>query len=318
MKHRIKIICLILLLVVAAAPYGAGDEVKKPFHVTAKVKNEQINIGDRIKLDVIAENPAGLEILFPETPEELGDFSFIRSRPIRSGKWGAPRQEGREYVLSIYDTGTHVVPPIKVMYKNPDEDQWHVTESPQVPIEVMSVLTGEEKDIRDLKELVVFGIGRFWMIFLGAALLAVFIAAVWMLWRRKVKRAANESARIRFPHEIAYKQLKQLKKMDLPGQGRVKEYYTILSGIVRQYLESRFSLRAPEMTTEEFMKAAGKSPKIVDKHKKLLKDFLFHCDMVKFAKYGPTLLEMLDIFREAENFIDQTRLMEEEGEDRDG
>jgi len=113
-------------------------------------------------------------------------------------------------------------------------------------------------------------------------------------------------------HEIAYEQLKELKRMDLPGQGRIKEYYTILSDIIRHYLENRFLLRAPEMTTEEFIQEAGRSPKIGAEQKKLLKEFLSHCDMVKFAKYGPTLLEMLDSYREAENFIDQTRLVEKE------
>jgi len=42
-----------------------------------------------------------------------------------------------------------------------------------------------------------------------------------------------------------------------------------------------------------------------------LKDFLSQCDMVKFAKYGPTQLEMLDSFSSAERLVDQTKLVEE-------
>ena len=47
-------------------------------------------------------------------------------------------------------------------------------------------------------------------------------------------------------------------------------------------------------------------------HKELLKEFLSHCDMVKFAKYGPTPLEMLDTFSSAEDLVEQTREIEEE------
>ncbi|MFC1480537.1 hypothetical protein ACFL5Y_03735 [Candidatus Omnitrophota bacterium] len=100
--------------------------------------------------------------------------------------------------------------------------------------------------------------------------------------------------------------------MDLPGQGRIKEYYVRLSDIVRHYLEDRFSFRAPEMTTEEFMERVKNSSEMLKKHKELLGDFLSHCDMVKFAKYGPTSLEMLDSFQSAERLVDQTRIREEE------
>ena len=69
------------------------------------------------------------------------------------------------------------------------------------------------------------------------------------------------------------------------------------------------------MTTEEFMIALKASPEVASEHKKLLKEFLSHCDMVKFAKYGPTPLEMVDSFNSALNLVEQTRLVEEEEEE---
>jgi hypothetical protein len=95
--------------------------------------------------------------------------------------------------------------------------------------------------------------------------------------------------------------------MDLPGKGQVKEYYTRLSDIVRHYLENRFSYRAPEMTTEEFLSFVRGSSRLAGKHKELLADFLSKCDMVKFAKYGPTPIEILDSFKAAESLVEQTK-----------
>jgi len=108
-------------------------------------------------------------------------------------------------------------------------------------------------------------------------------------------------------HEIAYDDLRDLKMRGLPGQGRIKEYYIALSFIVRQYLENRFALRAPEMTTEEFLIAAKNRGEFSSELKALLKDFLLHCDLVKFAKYGPTPTEMDLSFESAKRLVDQTK-----------
>jgi hypothetical protein len=65
------------------------------------------------------------------------------------------------------------------------------------------------------------------------------------------------------------------------------------------------------MTTEEFLEAVKGSSELEQEHKEILKDFLSRCDMVKFAKYGPTPIEILDAFKAAERLIEQTREEEE-------
>ena len=53
--------------------------------------------------------------------------------------------------------------------------------------------------------------------------------------------------------------------------------------IIRRYLEDRFELRAPELTTEEFLTVAGTPVLLSHEHQKLLRDFLRQADLVKFA-----------------------------------
>ncbi|RKY41702.1 MAG: hypothetical protein DRP85_05295 [Candidatus Makaraimicrobium thalassicum] len=314
-RYVTYLICVFLLFsTTAGARSGADEKAEQALSITAALDRDKASIGDRIKLDVVAVNSAGFELSFPEVPDELGEFSFIESHPMRSGwgkvPWGQPPETGREYLVSIYDTGTYVIPPVRVKYRKPGESEWHVLESPQVPIEIVSVLTGEDTDIRDLKGLAVFGADPVRLIFV---LIVIFAAAavLWILWRRKVKKTGSgRIEKIKPAHEVAYEQLRQLKSMNLPEQGRVKEYYIRLSDIARHYLENRFSYRAPEMTTEEFLETIKRSPEMPNEHKKLLKDFLSHCDMVKFARYGPTSLEVLDSFGAAERLVDQTRIEE--------
>ncbi|MEA3489223.1 MAG: hypothetical protein U9R44_02625 [Candidatus Omnitrophota bacterium] len=307
----LKIFFVIFLFLTTISPAtGFGDSERGPFDITAKVDRNRINVGDRIKLGIIAEETGGLEVYFPETPEDLGEFTLVGSSPVEKGR-GKGRKVGREYIMSIYTTGTHVIPPVKVSYRQHGETQWQVVDSPQVPIDVVSLLTGEDKDIKDIKGLLVSGM-RLFLLVIILVLLLMAGAVSWALWHRKIVQAASEAAVERTAHEIAYEQLRQLKAMDLPGKGRIKEYYTRLSDIIRHYLENRFSLRAPEMTTEEFMEKLKRSPALIDEHKGLLKDFLSNCDLVKFAKYGPSPLEILDSFQAAERLVDKTRPEEEE------
>jgi hypothetical protein len=108
-------------------------------------------------------------------------------------------------------------------------------------------------------------------------------------------------------HETAFKALQELTNKAYIKTGKVREYYFELSDIVRHYVENRFQLRAPEMTTEEFL-ATLKDSKILNAEQKiLLKDFLSHCDMVKFAKYLPDEKESESSYESAKRFIDETK-----------
>ncbi|MBF0123028.1 MAG: hypothetical protein HQL21_06450 [Candidatus Omnitrophica bacterium] len=107
--------------------------------------------------------------------------------------------------------------------------------------------------------------------------------------------------------EIAYEKLDRLERSHLISEGRIKEYYEILSDIVRYYIEGRFSIRAPEMTTEEFMDKARCSTSLSDAQKVFLRDFLDASDMVKFAKFVPSFDQMKDTLRFARRFVDETK-----------
>ena len=53
-----------------------------------------------------------------------------------------------------------------------------------------------------------------------------------------------------------------------------------LSDVVRTYLENRFDMRAPELTTEEFLESVSDSPDLTRDHQTLLRQFLRQADLV--------------------------------------
>ena len=115
----------------------------------------------------------------------------------------------------------------------------------------------------------------------------------------------------RKPWEIALDALEDLRLKQYPASGIFKLFYSQLSDIVRHYLEDRFAIKAPEMTTEEFLIFAHTSTAISDGQKQFLRDFLNGCDMVKFAKYTPSVNDAQGNFDLAKKLVQETIVVED-------
>lgn len=314
MNTRAYIFAIIFIFAVFAFCFaGEGDDIPVIF---TEVNAETVEFGGRVNIEVFTDDAEGFEVIFPESLSELGDFSFIKSYPIKAGSVKG-HGSGMGYITGVYSTGTHVIPAIKIPYRKTGAPDIYDVYSQQITIEVTSLLTGEDKDIKDIKGLILFPANL--MIFLlifGILLLAAMIGGGYFWYKKNRNNEAERDRKDLPPHEIAYQELSRLRAKGLHSKGQVKEFYTILSDILRHYIEGRFSYHAPEMTTQEFILKMKESPRLRTEDKSRLKDFLTNCDMIKFANYSATPLEMLDSFKVVEDFVDQTRTIkpEEEGE----
>ena len=61
------------------------------------------------------------------------------------------------------------------------------------------------------------------------------------------------------------------------------------------------------MTTDEFLSNLKNTDLLRSEHKNLLRDFLSHCDMVKFARYHPEETETASSYESARNLVEQTK-----------
>ena len=115
LRKKILVLCSMIMFLAALAE-ASGD-----VEVTSSVEKKDFFIGERIKVEVEAKAPKGIEISFPEKPEETGDFSFIAVESLKQKAFSA-KKEGVVYVFSIYETGEHVIPPLKVKYRSKPEE----------------------------------------------------------------------------------------------------------------------------------------------------------------------------------------------------
>jgi hypothetical protein len=156
-------------------------------------------------------------------------------------------------------------------------------------------------DIRDIKPPVEIPNPWEWLWWvLGALAIVIILLAAWRYWRRQKVRAPLV---IEIPaHERARRKLETaLDLLDQP-----KPFCIMVSDAVRLYLEERFGLRAPERTTDEFLADLSRSDALTGSQKESLKEFLFACDMVKFAKYEPRRPELEALYKSALRLIEET------------
>ena len=163
-------------------------------------------------------------------------------------------------------------------------------------------------DIKDVKlPIGLFDFGPLLWLFLGLLVLA---AVVFFLFR--YKKSSLPVQKSQTPEmtswEKAYKQLDALAADRLLDQGLFKEFFTRVANIARHYMEDRFNIRAPHMSSEEFLYYLGVSCQLNESQNMALKEFLNTCDMVKFAKYSPTMAEARKNFDLAKKLVDDTKI----------
>src|SRR5262249_43265718 len=108
------------------------------------------------------------------------------------------------------------------------------------------------------------------------------------------------------PHEWAARELDRIEAQGLPEAGELERYHTLLSDVVRVYLERRFSLPASHQTTAEFLDTMRPAPRPTPAQPGPLRDFLERCDMAKFARAAPTPEECRAVAAMARGFVQET------------
>lgn len=132
------------------------------------------------------------------------------------------------------------------------------------------------------------------------ALPLALLAMVWW-WHKRRKKPAEEKIRESAAARARERLSEAWAYLDQP-----ERFCTLLSEIVRVYLEERFGLRAPDRTTEEFLAGLQDSVALGQVHKRLLEDFLTQCDLVKFAKGDPGRDELERLHQLAARLVDDT------------
>jgi hypothetical protein len=303
---------LIIALLAGTALAQGGPEVV----ASAEVDRKTITVGDRIVYTMRAEHDKDLVVDFPQLASTWGDFEVLSQRPLQPGTSQGRVVTGKEYVITAFTVGEHTTPPLRVSYLD-RQGQTQEIETAPIRITVTSVLTGTDGvtttlDIRNLKPQAELPRDWSWLLWVGLVGLALGLALLSLLWfmarRRKQAEAAVPSAVVdlRPPEETAYEELNRIAGLKLVEQGRFKEHYTLTADCLRRYAEGIYGIPAMDRTTGEFH-AALRRARVDGQRVSLFKDLLDESDLVKFAKYVPSIEEAREALPRARHIVDVTK-----------
>jgi hypothetical protein len=160
-------------------------------------------------------------------------------------------------------------------------------------------------DIHDIKPPIVIPNDWEWL-WLTIVVLVVLAALLFALWLWRKSRS-----QIHIPPPVpAHIRAKEALQKALEIIGQPKSFCILVSDTVRLYLEERFEFRAPERTTEEFLRELGTTDLLTTEQKESLGRFLESCDLVKFAKYEPGENELLELHSSAVKLVEETEPLE--------
>jgi hypothetical protein len=108
------------------------------------------------------------------------------------------------------------------------------------------------------------------------------------------------------PHKRALEALEAIQRERLVEQGQIKTYYIRVSDVLRRYIEEEFGFPVSERTTEEFLQDLQQGALLGLSEQLLLKEFLRHCDLVKFANTEPSSEEIRGTLETCRQFIKDT------------
>ena len=286
--------------------------------LTVTADKDKISIAENIRLSIVVDAEAGIEVEMPEFGAEPSGFAISDFRDLPVVVNDGRRIYEQTYDLEIFVSGDYTIPAITAYYRDkrvkedvPTEEVNRAELSTEsFTIQVKSLLDGQfdYQEFRDVKDVATPPLDRTWswlylaMQVLGGGILA----AIVILLIQKYSRKSTPTVAIP-PHEWAFMQMQLLAESKLVEEGKVQEFYYRLNEIARTYIELRFALKAPERTTEEFLAEMQENQVLPRVYREPLAKFLQACDMVKYACYNPSVEEIEGVFNAARDFIEQTK-----------
>ncbi len=277
--------------------------------VSASIDSTMLMLGDQTDLHLSVTHEASEQVQMPVYGEmlqegiEIVDRSAVDTTALPDGRV----QMTQDLTLTSFKDSLFAIQPL---YVTSGEDTfWTEPMALNViqPFEVDSSLA--ITDIKDIEKAPIWwwGIFRWVLIALGCVLLAV---GGYYLWRwyqkhRKPEEETIDPELLRPADEVALEKLDEIKAQKIWKDGKVKEYQTELTDVVREYIGRRFDVHSTEKTSDETLQEM-KSKVDKDLYTRL-KSMLQLADLVKFAKWHTTPDENETALMTAYDFVNETK-----------
>ncbi|NMH25886.1 hypothetical protein [Flavobacterium solisilvae] len=272
--------------------------------VTTSIDSTKKKIGAEFKLTLKTDVDTFSKVKFPNG-KFFGNLEVLESYKIDTIRNGNRYELIKKYGLTQFDSGKYLIPKLPVIINGKKV----FSDSIKIEISDVKVDTLKQK-MYDIKNIIPVksDFGNWWiylLILLGLAVIGYF---VYRFIKKKKTEEKPVVIEFKSPIEKATTLLQQLEKKELWQKGEIKNYYSELTDIARNYIEEEIQIPAMESTTSELilgLRNAAKQKKLklsaetVENLEKVLKQ----ADLVKFAKVKPLDFEIEEDKKRISNSI---------------
>ncbi len=291
---KLKQCYLAFLFVLVLMPSAGAQSVQ----AVSSLQTDSILIGEHLTYTLDFKMPLDFTVEWPVWKDTLAEgLEILQVGEVQEKLLGREEQKWlrQELLITAFDAGTYSIPGIELSFSPGDDSVVFHAQTNPLLLQVHTVQIDTTQTFKPIKGPVDAPIG-FWEVFpwvIGVlGFLFLILLVVWFFWRRGNKEEPEivvEKPGIP-PHIIALDRLEALRQQKLWQAGKLKEYHSSLSEIVRAYIDGRFGVHAIEMTTDEILAAVDMLSINQDACAKLGRALQLG-DMVKFAKAEPSGLE---------------------------
>ena len=299
--------------------------------VGGKVESTKVQVGKPFTLDLSLKVPYGWFVEWNDfaidTLSEQIDI-LKRGDVVRTADADSNVIVQQQLTLMTFDTGQIRVPAIGLKYAHSFEDPQRMTAFTEpIDLYATTILVDTLQPYKPIVEPMAAPVQMKevfpWIL---VALLAILLGiGVWFFVKRRKLHVDEDGNVVKgpviLPYDKAVDDLKKLREEKMWQSGKVKEYFSSLTDIAREYIEGQFGVNAVEMTTDDILEEIKPLHFSKETYNKL-KDTMEVADLVKFAKYSASTLEsdtalssMTDFVNESYAHYQKTMVKEEEVKD---
>lgn len=268
--------------------------------VRALIDTTRITIGDQTGIVVQAKLKGNNSIIFPKFKDTIcNEIEIIATNPIDTVNVNGTEYLSQRYTITAFTDSVYYLKPFMFVIDN----DTMLTNRLSLQVSMVRMDSTELKEIDTAQVFKIFDIKKpfdapwtfseFWneygnIILLTLLVLAIIAVIAFIIYRKIKNKPIIVIEKPREPVDLkALRLLNELKNKKLWQDGRIKEYHSELTEIVRQFIEDRYKVPALERTSHEILNIFKQNKLLNQQSTDVLKQILLLADMVKFAKSVP-------------------------------
>ena len=282
--------------------------------VSAAIDSTTLMIGDQTDLHLQATSEVGEQVQWPVLDKELipgievVDKTIVDTANLKDG-----RVQYNQYVTltSFKDSLFYIAP---LAFVSDGDTVWSdaMTLNVVQPFE-MDTADMAIADIKGVYKAPIWWWGILRWVLLAMGLVALGIGGYYLITYLQAKFGKKDEETVaaeplRPAEEVALEKLDVIREEKIWQSGQVKEYYTQLTDVVREYINRRFEVSSVEQTSDETLSAMRPLLREQKDLYEQLRKMLTLADLVKFAKWNTTPDENELSLRSAYTFVKETTI----------